>query len=59
MLTLKEVKMIDPKILETLKNSGVTCKEMIEIIKEVWQALPTTKQLANNFYANLKYWRDK
>jgi len=49
--------MIDPKLLEALKNSGVTCKEMIEIIKKAWQALPTAKQLANNFYNNLKYWR--
>ncbi len=51
---------IDPKLLEALKNTGLTYKESGELanrFRKAFELLPTTKQLANRLYANLKYWR--
>ena len=48
---------IDPEILKALRNSGLTCKEMADRLRDVWRGLPTTRQLANNIYKNSKAWR--
>lgn len=51
--------LINPKFFDEIKKTGFTCKEMADGMRKMWEGLPTTKQLANNFYANLKYWRSK